>query len=177
VEIDREWSVLTSFWKCHVQQCREGMTHMTELKKLTSVANILERELDPTIKEWLRRVNLVPELTDIPLSDADRTGHLPKLYYDLISRLRLAKDAHPPVSAAAEAHGQLRQTQGYSAAMLIEESRVLQVATFNTLHLHRSELDENQVLLDVMAIADEVDAQLMETVRSLMGTKPAEAAA
>jgi len=148
-----------------------------KLKKAMSVADILERELEPTIKEWLRRVNLVPELTDVPLSDADRTGHLPKLCYDLISRLRLAKDAHPPVSAAAAAHGQLRRAQGYSASMLIEESRVFQVATFSALHLHQSELDQNQVLLDVMVIADEVDAQLMETVRSLMGGKVAEAAA
>jgi hypothetical protein len=141
------------------------------------VADILERELGPTIKEWLRRVNLVPELTDTPLSDADRTGHLPKLYFDLISRLRLAKDAHPPISTAAAAHGKIRSAQGYSASMLIEESRVFQVATFGTLHLHQSELDQSQVLLDVMVIADEVDAQLMETVRSLMGAQLAEAAA
>jgi hypothetical protein len=59
----------------------------------------------------------------------------------------------------------------YSATMLVEESRVFQVATFSTLHLHQSELDQNQVLLDVMVIADEVDAQLMETVRSLMEVK------
>ena len=141
------------------------------------MADVLERELQPTIKEWLRRVNLVPELTNIPLSDADRTGHLPKLYFDLISRLRLAKDADSPVSAAAAAHGQLRRAQGYSAGMLIEESRVFEVATFRILHLHQSELDQNQLLLDVMIIADEVDAQLMETVRSLMGEKLAEAAA
>ncbi|MGA2886178.1 MAG: response regulator, partial [Halobacteriota archaeon] len=128
----------------------------------SKTADILERELEPTIKEWLRRVNLVPELTAIPLSDADRTGHLPKLYYDLISRLRLAKDAHRPVSAAAATHGQIRRAQGYSASMLIEESRVFQVATFGTLHLHQSELDQKQVLLDIMVIADEVDAQLME---------------
>ncbi|MFZ0291565.1 MAG: hypothetical protein WB758_12300 [Candidatus Sulfotelmatobacter sp.] len=143
----------------------------------SKTADILERELEPTIKEWLRRVNLVPELTAIPLSDADRTGHLPKLYYDLISRLRLAKDAHRPVSAAAATHGQIRRAQGYSASMLIEESRVFQVATFGTLHLHQSELDQKQVLLDIMVIADEVDAQLMETVSSLMRAKLAEAAA
>jgi hypothetical protein len=70
-------------------------------------------------------------------------------------------------SFAAAAHGKVRCAQGYSASMLIEESRVFQVATFGTLHLHRCELDQNQVLLDVMTIADEVDAQLMETVRSL----------
>jgi len=150
---------------------------MTKSNTVVSVADVLEREVEPTIKEWLRRVNLVPELIAIPLSDEDRTGHLPKLYFDLISRLRLAKDFPPPISLAAAAHGQTRRRQGYSASMLIEESRVFQVATFGTLRLHQSELDQDQVLLDVMVIADEVDSQLMETVRSLMGTQPAEAAA
>jgi hypothetical protein len=135
---------------------------------VASVADILEREFEPTIKDWLRRVNLVPELTNIPLSDADRTGHLPKLYFDLISRLRLAKNAHPPISVAAAVHGKVRHAQGYSVHMLIEESRVFQVATFGALQLHQSELDQSQVLLDVMVIADEVDAQLMEAVRTLM---------
>ncbi|HWW14115.1 MAG TPA: hypothetical protein VN310_05590 [Candidatus Dormibacteraeota bacterium] len=150
---------------------------MMKSNSLTSMADVLEREVEPTIKEWLRRVNLVPELIAIPLSDEDRTGHLPKLYFDLVSRLRLAKDAPPPISTAAAAHGQTRRKQGYSASMLIEESRVFQVATFGTLHLHQSELNQDQLLLDVMVIADEVDAQLAETVRSLMGAKPAEVAA
>jgi hypothetical protein len=146
---------------------------MTMLKKITSVADVLERELQSTIKEWLRRVNLVPELTDIPLSDADRTGHLPKLFQDLICRLRLGDTDQPLVSDAAAAHGEIRYAQGYSAATLVEESRILQVATFNTLRLHHSELDQDRMLLDIMVIADEADAQLTETVRSLTGMKPA----
>ena len=150
---------------------------MTTLRRVSSVADILQRELEPTIKDWLRRVNLVPELTDTKLSDVDRTAHLPKLYADLICRLRLAKDVKPPVSMAAAKHGKVRREQGYSASMLIEESRVFQVATFNTLHLHQSELDQNQFISDVMVIADEVDAQLKETVRSLMGKKLVGAAA
>ncbi|WP_433975670.1 hypothetical protein [Tunturiibacter lichenicola] len=140
---------------------------MTNLKTVVSVADILEREMEPTIKDWLRRVNLVSAITVIPLSDEERTGHLPKLYSDLISRLRLPEDVQPSVSVAANAHGQLRRLQGYSAAMLIEESRMFQVATFGALHLHQSELDQELVLSDVMVIADEVDAQLGETVRSL----------
>jgi hypothetical protein len=148
---------------------------LTELKSALSVADILERELQPTIQEWLRRVNLVPELTDVALSDADRTGHLPKLYQDLIFRLRLAEDVESPVSVAAATHGEVRRAQGYSASMLIQESRVFQVATFSTLHRHQSELDPSQILANAMVIADEVDAQLMETVRSLMGTKLAAA--
>jgi hypothetical protein len=65
--------------------------YITDLKMVASVADILERELQPTIKDWLRRVNLVPALTKVPLSDADRTGHLPKLYFDLICRPALLR--------------------------------------------------------------------------------------
>jgi hypothetical protein len=151
-------------------------TALTKLK-LARVADILEREVRSMAKDWLRRVNLVPELTDIPLNDADRTGHLPNLYRDLISRLRRATDTESPISVAATAHGQIRRAQGYTASMLIEESRLLQVTTFSTLNLHQSELDHSQVLLDVTVIADEVDAQLMESVRSLMGAKLPEPAA
>jgi hypothetical protein len=52
--------------------------------------------------------------------------------------------------------------------MLVEESRIFQVTTFETLHVHQSELDHAQVLLDVMIIADEADRQLTQTVRSFM---------
>jgi hypothetical protein len=146
----------------------EGGGGMT--KKAKSVATILEREVAATIKEWLRRVNLLPELIRIPLNDEDRAGHLPKLFHDLTCRLRLAKDAHLPLSGDAIAHGQRRRDQGYSPALLVEESRLFQVVTFRTLHLHKSELDQDQLLLDIMVIADEVDLQLMHAVNAF-GTK------
>jgi hypothetical protein len=57
--------------------------------------------------------------------------------------------------------------------MLIEESRLFQVSTFGTLHRHQDELNQKNVLLDVMTIADEVDAQLRETVVSFMAGKAA----
>jgi hypothetical protein len=100
------------------------------------VATILGRELEPAIKEWLRRVNLVPELIQIPLSDKGRARHLPALFRDLIFRLRLATDIDASISAEATAHGQRRREQGYSPAMLVEESRIFQVVTFRTLRLH-----------------------------------------
>jgi hypothetical protein len=136
-----------------------------------SVAAILERELDFTIEEWLKRVNLAPELTKISLSDSDRTGHLPRLFHDLIYRLRLPRDTEPPISIAAAEHGKVRFAQGYSAPMLVEESRIFQVTTFRTLQIYHRRLNQNEVLLDVMTIADEADGQLAETVRSFMAAK------
>jgi hypothetical protein len=52
--------------------------------------------------------------------------------------------------------------------MLVEESRIFQVTTFGTLQLHQNELNQSDVLLDVMTIADEADRQLTETVRGFM---------
>lgn len=138
--------------------------------KAKSVATILERGVAATIKEWLRRVNLLPKLTSIQLNDEDRTRHLPQLFHDLTCRLRLVKDAHLPISGGALAHGQRRREQGYSPALLVEESRLFEVVTFRTLHLHKSELDQDQLLLDIMVIADEVDLQLMRAVNAF-GTK------
>jgi hypothetical protein len=77
----------------------QGRDLMGMKEKSDSVADILGRELEPTIKEWLRRVNLVSELMQIPLSDKDRTRHLPALFRDLIFRLRLAKDIDGSASA------------------------------------------------------------------------------
>ena len=47
---------------------------------IESVADILERDLDAVIQEWLARVDKEPDLTAIPLSFDDRTGNLPHFY-------------------------------------------------------------------------------------------------
>jgi hypothetical protein len=120
-------------------------------------------------------VKLIPDLTNIALSDADRTRHLPQLFKELIARLRLDQDAEPPFFTAAEAHGRIRFEQGYSVPMLVEESRIFQVSTFGTLHVHQSNLDQDQVLLDVMTIADEADRQLTQSVLGFMAAQQAAA--
>jgi hypothetical protein len=140
-------------------------------EKPESVANLLERERELVIREWLRRVNLLPVFTYVSISDEDRVFHLPKLFDDLACRLRLPEGAHLPISDAANAHGRTRRAQGYSAAMLVEESRLFEVVIFQTLHRLRDELDLDQLLLDVIVIADEANLQLMQAVRCCCETQ------
>jgi hypothetical protein len=102
----------------------------------------------------------------------ERTGHLPKLVEDLIVRLDKSERGitgdHAIASPAAVNHGKLRHKQGYSSPMLVDESRLLQVAIFGTLHKNTNALDLALLLPDVMIIADEVDAQLAQTMVSFM---------
>src|SRR3984893_12444194 len=135
---------------------------------IESVADILERDLDDVIQEWLIRVDKEPELTAIPLNFEDRTGHLPQLLREVIVRLRLADGTKAPISEAAAHHGDLRAQQGYTVAMAVEESRLLQVSTFTILHRSEKNLDLSMLLPDVVTIADEVDAQLKQQMLRFM---------
>ena len=128
------------------------------------VADILEQELNPTIQEWLDLVEKEPDLIRIPLNFDERTGHLPRLLHDVIARLRLDKGSKAPVSVAASHHGELRLKQGYSAAMVVDESRILQVCIFSTLHRNERRVIFSKLLPDVVTIADEVDAQLKQQI-------------
>jgi hypothetical protein len=138
-----------------------------------SVADILEREVQAVIGDWLVRVEQDEELACIQLGFEDRTGHLPHLLKDVIARLRLDAGAEVPISKAAAEHGDLRRQQGYTVAMAVEESRLLQVTIFSTLHKNAKKLEFSLLLPDVVTIADEVDAQLKEQLLQFMSADAA----
>jgi hypothetical protein len=140
--------------------------HTIKRVKPESVASILEREVETTIQNWLDIVDQDAELTIIPLSRIERTGHLPKLLLDLVVRLRLDSGLAAPISMAARDHGAMRLKQGYTATMVVEESRILQVSIFSTLQRNLCGVDFSRLLLDVVTIADEVDSQLKQAMIS-----------
>src|ERR1700728_2747552 len=65
--------------------CHRGVR--LQRKKRTTVATLLGPELGPIVREWLKRIQLVPELARLSLRDEERAGHLPKLFHDLICQL------------------------------------------------------------------------------------------
>jgi DNA-binding response OmpR family regulator len=152
----------------------ERMSNRKPAKRLDkeSVGNILRRCTADIVGNWLARAKQSSELNCLELGDEERTGHLPKLVEDLALRLSksngTSRDSDAIFSAAAVAHGKLRYQQGYSPAMLVHESRILQVTIFGMLQSHRNSLDFSLLLPDVMTIADEVDAQLTQSMDSYM---------
>jgi CheY-like chemotaxis protein len=141
-----------------------------------NVASILEHETQATIDDWLHSVQLDPEAIFVPLKNEERVAHLPQLFRDLIFRLRypLPLGSRALVSAAAAQHGQLRRQQGYTAAMLVEESRMLQVSVFQTLQNNLPKIDFSLLLIGVMSIADEIDSQLAQQMASYIAESTTE---
>ena len=135
-------------------------------RTVATIATILEEETQVTIKDWLARVDDDYRVLSVYLEDAERTAHLPQLFRDLVLRLRnpLPLGSHALVSPAAAQHGLLRREQGYTAAMMVEESRMLQVSIFQTLQNNLHRVNFSLVLIGVMANADEVDSQLSQAI-------------
>jgi CheY-like chemotaxis protein len=137
-------------------------------RKVESVAAILERSVLKTIDDWYERVQTEEGLMSIPLSYEERCGHLPEVFSDLVHRLRSSKPigSKELVSVAAARHGSNRRQHGYTAAMVVEESRMLQVCIFQTLQENLASIDFSVLLIGVMTIADEVDSQLSQAMAS-----------
>jgi hypothetical protein len=129
-----------------------------------SVATILEEETQATINDWFHRSMTNNLIGSSPMEESLRTSHLPDLFRDLVNRLRNPLPGTALLSPGAAAHGLLRRRQGYTAAMLIEEARMLEVSIFHALDTNAHRIDFNVVLPDVMVIADEVDSQLAQAI-------------
>lgn len=145
---------------------RQRLSKHPARSRVESVATILERAAPGCIEDWFERVQLEDSLTNVPLTREQRCSHLPQVFRDLVARLNAD---HPrgtvgTLSVAAAEHGMNRRKQGYSAAMLVEESRILQVSIFHTLQKNLSSIDFSVLLIQVMTIADEVDSQLRQAV-------------
>jgi ActR/RegA family two-component response regulator len=140
----------------------------TVSRLVESVATTLERALEDTVAEWLELVQREDTLVRVPLSPDPRCGHLPQVFADLVHRLRSHRSlgSEKVASTSAVRHGTNRLKQGYTAAMMMEESRILQICIFNRLQKNMASIDFSVLLMDVVSIADEVDSQLTQAMES-----------
>jgi DNA-binding response OmpR family regulator/uncharacterized protein YejL (UPF0352 family) len=147
------------------------------LRVVESVATILERSTERTIQDWFERIQQDESLMEVPLTEEVRCSHLRPLMRDLVDRLRSFKPlgTKEAMSNAPTDHGFLRCRQGYTAAQMVEESRVLQVSIFNTLQKNLASIDFSVLLIGVMTIADEVDSQLSQAMKSYIAESKADA--
>jgi CheY-like chemotaxis protein len=139
-------------------------------RAIESVATVLERSVGVTIEDWFEEIQKEKTLMAVPMPFELRCGHLPQVFRDLVARLRKPSElgSHKHLSSFAAKHGTMRRRQGYTAAMMVEESRRLQVSIFRTLQNNLSNLDFRLVLMSVMTIADEVDSQLSQAMTSYL---------
>lgn len=135
-------------------------------REMVTVAEILNRNLESIIDTWLRLLQQEEQVCSVLMNREQRCAHLPQLFREMVSRLQSSQSlgSKTKASPAAARHGMDRYRQGYSAAMVVEESRMLQASIFQLLHNNQANIDFALQPTAVMAIADEIDSQLSESI-------------
>lgn len=146
----------------------ELVTQQQPRQQLERVPDILKRNKDRLINQWVQRVNANPELITVSLSDAERRDHVPDLLDDAIAHACGDPIAEEDRLKAAEHHGTLRYHQGYSVAMLILEAQLLQDVVAECIRDHVFAIDLSHLIPDIAKIGDTISAELRESSRSFM---------
>ena len=142
---------------------------------LKRVADVVREKSQEIVEEFLARCHQLPALMDLPLSDEERTDHLPELLAEIISRLEQGRSqASDKAGKAAEIHGRSRKKQGYSIPLLHEEGRILRRAIFDAVQNNLLGVNLSYLVPDLIQVSDSLDVQLTQSLKAFLasGGKP-----
>lgn len=140
------------------------------------VSAVLERERGAITEAWLSKMAEAGSLNAVPMSPAEQSADLPQMLDEIIYRLQYPQPLGLMTlfSMAALQHGARRRRQGFRSPVLVEEARALQATLFQTIQNNVARMDLSQLPGTLMAIADEVNAQLLQSLSGYENEKPAE---
>jgi len=128
-----------------------------------SLAEFLRGKGAEIIRRTLRAMKQHQQLVALPLSDGDRIDHLPGIFTRLTDLLELPERSDIILDDSlkeAAHHGSMRNRQGYSIDMLIEDRRLLGNAIYDAVRENLLALDLSRVIPDLQRINDSLDLQL-----------------
>jgi CheY-like chemotaxis protein len=139
-----------------------------------AVATVLERESASVTQAWLQKMQDTGGLTAVPITVEEQCEYLSDALHEIVYRLRYPQTLGSMTlfSMASLQHGARRRRQGFPAPVLVEEARALQVALFQAIQNNLDRIGIGQLAGNLMAIADEVNAQLLQSLSSYENEKP-----
>ena len=141
---------------------------------IESAASVLERESASVTQAWLQAMKETGGLTAVPMTEEEQCDYLPDAIDEIVYRLRYPQrlGSMTLFSMAALQHGVRRRRQGLGATVLVEEARALQVALFHAVQNNLDLIGVGQLSGTLMVIADEVNAQLLQSLSGYENEKP-----
>jgi len=154
-----------------IRQRLESEERGPRMLHVESIAAVLERERPRITFLWQEKMK---QATSIAGADEQAYRRLDEAVDEVLYRLRNPQPIGSMTlfSMAAMQHGAKRRRQGLLSTVLVEEVRALQVALFQTIGANLERIDLGQLPGTLMAIADEVNAQLVQSIAGYENEKP-----
>jgi ActR/RegA family two-component response regulator len=147
-------------------------THGIQPKRLP---DIIERDLDSIVKQWLTAVKKDEEISAIPLSDSDREDHVPLLLQQSLERAR-GRQLTPEDTDAAELHGAVRRKQGYSIPLVVREAKILLRVLADCVQQNLLAIQVSYLIPDLVKVWETIATELEISVKAFVaGTRDSQA--
>jgi YesN/AraC family two-component response regulator len=144
-------------------------THHVEAKRLPQIIN---ENLPSITAEWLKLVKDDLELSKIRISEEQRKDHVPRVLQVAV-RISQGEKISASDRSAASDHGIVRRKQGYSVALLIRESRLLQTAISRCVQSHLLAVQISHLISDMISIHETIEILLEESARAFLKDRAA----
>jgi hypothetical protein len=131
---------------------------------------LMRRNRSHVRKQWLLHSQADPNLNKIKLAPQTRTAPILPVVDEAMKAMKLSlkKMASVPMKAA-QRHGRLRQTQGFSAPALIEEYNLVRRCVFGLAEQHMQQMDPQLLLRDLTQFGEALDLQSQRALENYLG--------
>ena len=152
-----------------IETLRQGGRSVARSTGRARVSEIIEKSKAQITQDWLNMTAERPNLSVQGLPPEERVDHIPDLLGRLVAFLRSDREsAASDDLALAREHGKLRRIQGYSLPMVLEETRVLEKALFQSLQANLLSADLSSLVPDMIRISDALHAQIAASVEGYL---------
>jgi PAS domain S-box-containing protein len=149
-----------------ITSLRSGKRRLGQAPPPRKAAQVLRDLADTICEVWLREVLKDPELAAIPLTESERSDHVPEMMEELIGRLEGPLDElSAKATEAARKHGRTRYQQGYTIPQILFETRILQQVLTATFQENLFGLDLSTLVPDILQIGECLQAEVEISIR------------
>jgi hypothetical protein len=139
----------------------------TQAVPLRRVSHVLRENAGWICDEWLRAVSDNGELLRVSLTPEQRKDHVPAMLEELIGRVeRDSSDTSQQAVGAAEEYGRVRFQQGYTAAQVVLEARLLQHCVTSNVQANLLGVDLSTLIVDLVEIGESLASLLEISIRA-----------
>lgn len=133
------------------------------------LATLLKDHLEDIIQHWLNLVKADPELLKMPITDRQRTDHIPVVIAEIVGMMeqRPGVVSNEALKDAAK-HGQERRAQGFSIPQILKETRLLRRSIFEVMQANLLAVDISFLVADLMQISDSLDLQIKHSIQAYL---------
>jgi hypothetical protein len=130
---------------------------------------LMKQNRDRIRKEWLTHSQADPNLNRVKMAPKKRTAPIVSLIEETMKVMKLSvKDMASVPMKAAEQHGRMRQSQGFTPMGLIEEYNLVRRCVFALAQEHLRQMDPHLLIQDLTQFGEALDLQTQRAVQDYL---------